>query len=91
MAFTPKLKPTSQNATIIDLDIIIRKETPGETPLWIWIASVIGGLVFLILLVITLAKLGFFKRKIKEELAKQRRETMQMLAIGQDQNFSPSE
>lgn len=43
---------------------------PESTPIWIYIVSVIFGLLVLVLLTYGLYKCGFFRREKREELAK---------------------
>lgn len=59
-----------------DFAIIIHKEITKRTPVWIWIVSVLTGMILLFLLMLILYKSGFFTRKIKQELKQKKRETM---------------
>lgn len=54
---------------------IVYEKFKSKTPLWIWIVSIIVGILILILLSYTLFKLGFFKRAQKEELENMVRES----------------
>ena len=49
---------------------IVYKQLPESTPWWIYAVSIGGGLLVLLLLSFGLLKMGFFKRKQKEELEK---------------------
>lgn len=54
---------------------IVYEKVSSKTPLWIWIVSIIVGVLVLILLSYLLYRLGFFKRTRKEELERQKRES----------------
>lgn len=64
-----------------EFPIIIQKEVSRKTPFWIWIVSILGGILLLVAIILIFYKLGFFTRKMKQELAQKKRETM--IAAGQ--------
>lgn len=61
---------------------IISKYHVQGTPIWVWVVSVIGGLLTLILITYGLYRAGFFKREKKEELEQFKRQS-QALALHQ--------
>lgn len=54
---------------------IVYERFSSKTPIWIWIVSIIVGLLVLILLCYALYRLGFFNRTKKEELERLTRES----------------
>lgn len=58
--------------------IIVNKEIITKTPIWIIIASGVGGILFFLILTYILYKSGFFQRKVKKELIKLKRETLML-------------
>lgn len=57
---------------------IVYEKLTSKTPLWIWLVSIIVGILVLILLCYTLYKLGFFKRTQKQELERLTRESRKL-------------
>lgn len=49
---------------------VITKYLIITTPIWVYVVSIMGGLLVLILLTYGLYKMGFFRREKKEELQK---------------------
>ncbi|KAJ6640903.1 Integrin alpha-PS3 [Pseudolycoriella hygida] len=49
---------------------IISKYRTFETPIWVFVVSVLGGLLTLVLITYALYRFGFFRREKKEELKK---------------------
>lgn len=43
---------------------------PESTPIWIYVVSIMSGLLFLTLLTYALYKCGFFRREQREEIAR---------------------
>nr|2L8S_A Chain A, Integrin alpha-1 [Homo sapiens] len=43
---------------------------PGRVPLWVILLSAFAGLLLLMLLILALWKIGFFKRPLKKKMEK---------------------
>ncbi|CAL1527686.1 unnamed protein product [Lymnaea stagnalis] len=69
--FKPWDKPSEQQ-TITPFHLV---ESGGKINIWIIIGCAIAGLILIIIIVIVLWKLGFFKRKKHQEVEKWRRES----------------
>ncbi|XP_055536968.1 integrin alpha-PS3-like [Wyeomyia smithii] len=57
---------------------VVYRYATASTPIWVYIVSVIGGLLLLVLISYGLYKAGFFKRAKKEEIEKLHRESVRM-------------
>jgi hypothetical protein len=89
---TQQINETLKSIKVVEKDfaVHIQKEV-SRTPFWIYIVSVLGGLLLLVILTYTMYKLGFFQRKIKQELKQKKRETMIMDLQKQNQTFEKFE
>lgn len=84
MVYKPNITVERENAKGIDILIVDKKSSPiivdkeiiTKTPIWIYIAASLGGIILLLIMIFAMSKLGFFKRKVKKELIKLRRESV---------------
>ena len=84
MIYKPNITILRENAkgdAILTVDkksspIIVDKEIITKTPIWIYIVACLGGVALLLTMVYALNKLGFFQRKIKQKLIKEKRESL---------------
>ncbi|XP_045141178.1 integrin alpha-1 [Echinops telfairi] len=76
---TVKAELQSENASLVlsssnkkrELAIQISKDAlPGRVPLWVILLSAFAGLLLLMLLILALWKIGFFKRPLKKKMEK---------------------
>lgn len=76
---TVRAELQSENATLVlsagnqkrELAIQISKDgLPGRVPLWVILLSAFAGLLLLMLLILALWKIGFFKRPLKKKMEK---------------------
>ncbi|XP_006889661.1 PREDICTED: integrin alpha-1 [Elephantulus edwardii] len=76
---TVKAELQSENASLVlssgnkkrELAIQISKDgLPGSVPLWVILLSAFAGLLLLMLLILALWKIGFFKRPLKKKMEK---------------------
>lgn len=56
------------------LSTSVRKRVPvkEELPWWIILVSILGGILLIVILILILWKIGFFKRKKRDELEKRK-------------------
>lgn len=66
---------SSLKTTLRNPYTIVYEKFKSKTPIWIYVVSIIVGLLILILMCYCFYKLGFFKRTQKEELEKMVRES----------------